>query len=224
VSAVTGRPGAVTGALPTIASDRVVSVVRADRAFDVGSLVVALNEGGIRAVELTLTTPGILTELAHTDIACRAPGAVLGVGTVLTAEQADDAIDAGAQFLVTPALSEDVARAAAARGVPVIMGALTPTEVRAAIDMGAAAVKIFPARALGPDYLRDLHGPFPGIPLIPSGGVNAANAAGFLQAGALAVTAGTDVVAPDLVSAGQWAAITERAATFVRAIADRDRG
>jgi 2-dehydro-3-deoxyphosphogluconate aldolase/(4S)-4-hydroxy-2-oxoglutarate aldolase len=199
-------------------------VVRADRAFDVGSLVVALNEGGIRAVELTLTTPGILTELAHTDIACRAPGAVLGVGTVLTAEQADDAIDAGAQFLVTPALSEDVARAAAARGVPVIMGALTPTEVRAAIDMGAAAVKIFPARALGPDYLRDLHGPFPGIPLIPSGGVNAANAAGFLQAGALAVTAGTDVVAPDLVSAGQWAAITERAATFVRAIADRDRG
>jgi 2-dehydro-3-deoxyphosphogluconate aldolase/(4S)-4-hydroxy-2-oxoglutarate aldolase len=215
---------AVTGPLPIIASDRVVSVVRADRAFDVGSLVVALNEGGIRAVELTLTTPGILTELAHTDIACRAPGAVLGVGTVLTAEQADDAIDAGAQFLVTPALSESVARAAAARGVPVIMGALTPTEVRAAIDMGADAVKIFPARALGPDYLRDLHGPFPGIPLIPSGGVNAANAAGFLQAGALAVTAGTDVVAPDLVSAGQWATITERAATFVRAIADRDRG
>lgn len=215
---------AVTGPLPIIASDRVVSVVRADRAFDVGSLVVALNEGGIRAVELTLTTPGILTELAHTDIACRAPGAVLGVGTVLTAEQADDAIDAGAQFLVTPALSESVARAAAARGVPVIMGALTPTEVRAAIDMGADAVKIFPARALGPDYLRDLHGPFPGIPLIPSGGVNAANAAGFLQAGALAVTAGTDVVAPDLVSAGQWATITERAATFVRAIADRGRG
>jgi 2-dehydro-3-deoxyphosphogluconate aldolase/(4S)-4-hydroxy-2-oxoglutarate aldolase len=215
---------AVTGPLPIIASDRVVSVVRADRAFDVGSLVVALNEGGIRAVELTLTTPGILTELAHTDIACRAAGAVLGVGTVLTAEQADDAIDAGAQFLVTPALSEDVARAAAARDIPVIMGALTPTEVRAAIDMGAAAVKIFPARALGPDYLRDLHGPFPGIPLIPSGGVNAANAAGFLRAGAVAVTAGTDVVAPDLVSAGQWATITERAATFVRAIADRDRG
>jgi 2-dehydro-3-deoxyphosphogluconate aldolase/(4S)-4-hydroxy-2-oxoglutarate aldolase len=215
---------AVTGPLPIIASDRVVSVVRADRAFDVGSLVVALNEGGIRAVELTLTTPGILTELAHTDIACRAAGAVLGVGTVLTAEQADDAIDAGAQFLVTPALSEDVARAAAGRDIPVIMGALTPTEVRAAIDMGAAAVKIFPARALGPDYLRDLHGPFPGIPLIPSGGVNAANAAGFLRAGAVAVTAGTDVVAPDLVSAGQWATITERAATFVRAIADRDRG
>jgi 2-dehydro-3-deoxyphosphogluconate aldolase/(4S)-4-hydroxy-2-oxoglutarate aldolase len=215
---------AVSGALATITGDRVVSVVRADRAFDVGSLVVALNEGGIRAVELTLTTPGILTELAHTDIACRAAGAVLGVGTVLTAEQADDAIDAGAQFLVTPALSEDVARAAAARDIPVIMGALTPTEVRAAIDMGAAAVKIFPARALGPDYLRDLHGPFPGIPLIPSGGVNAANAVGFLRAGAVAVTAGTDVVAPDLVSAGQWATITERAATFVRAIADRDRG
>jgi 2-dehydro-3-deoxyphosphogluconate aldolase/(4S)-4-hydroxy-2-oxoglutarate aldolase len=215
---------AVTGALATITGDRVVSVVRADRAFDVGSLVEALNQGGIRAVELTLTTPGILTELARTDIARRAAGAVLGVGTVLTAEQADDAIDAGAQFLVTPSLSEDVARAAAARDIPVIMGALTPTEVRAAIDMGAAAVKIFPARALGPDYLRDLHGPFPGIPLIPSGGVNAANAAGFLRAGAIAVTAGTDVVAPGLVSSGQWGTITERAATFVRAIADRDEG
>jgi 2-dehydro-3-deoxyphosphogluconate aldolase/(4S)-4-hydroxy-2-oxoglutarate aldolase len=215
---------AVAGPLQVIASDRVVSVVRADRAFDVGSLVVALNLGGIRAVELTLTTPGILTELARTDIARRAAVAVLGVGTVLTAEQADDAIDAGAQFLVTPSLSEDVARAAAARDIPVIMGAFTPTEVRAAIDMGAAAVKIFPARALGPDYLRDLHGPFPGIPLIPSGGVNAANAAGFLRAGAVAVTAGTDVVAPDLVSSGQWGTITERAATFVRAIADRDGG
>jgi 2-dehydro-3-deoxyphosphogluconate aldolase/(4S)-4-hydroxy-2-oxoglutarate aldolase len=215
---------AVAGPLQVIASDRVVSVVRADRAFDVGSLVVALNLGGIRAVELTLTTPGILTELARTDIARRAAVAVLGVGTVLTAEQADDAIDAGAQFLVTPSLSEDVARAAAARDIPVIMGAFTPTEVRAAIDMGAAAVKIFPARALGPDYLRDLHGPFPGIPLIPSGGVNAANAAGFLRAGAIAVTAGTDVVARDLVSSGQWGTITERAATFVRAIADRDGG
>ena len=123
---------------------------------------------------------------------------MVGVGTVLTADQADDAIDAGAQFLVTPSVSEGVASVAAARDVPVIMGALSPTEVRAALDLGAAAVKIFPARAVGPDYLRDLHGPFPAIPLIPSGGVNAGNAAAYLRAGAVAVTAGTDVVAPDL--------------------------
>jgi 2-dehydro-3-deoxyphosphogluconate aldolase/(4S)-4-hydroxy-2-oxoglutarate aldolase len=208
--------------LATITGDRVVTVVRADRAFDVAALVAALTGGGIRAVELTLTTPGILAELATTDLA-RAPGAVVGVGTVHTAEQAGDAIDAGARFLVTPSVSEGVARVAAARDVPVVMGALSPTEVRAAVDLGAAAVKIFPARAVGPDYLRDLHGPFPGIPLIPSGGVNAGNAAAYLRAGAVAVTAGTDVVAPDLVVAGEWASITERAATFVAALDDWNR-
>jgi 2-dehydro-3-deoxyphosphogluconate aldolase/(4S)-4-hydroxy-2-oxoglutarate aldolase len=204
-----------------MAADRVVSVVRADRSFDIAALLGALTDGGIRTVELTLTTPGILTDLADTDLS-RVPEAVLGVGTVLTGEQADDAIDAGARFLVTPCVSEGVAQAGAARDVPVIMGALSPTEVRAALSMGAAAVKIFPARAVGPDYLRDLHGPFPGIPLIPSGGVNAGNAAAYLRAGAVAVTAGTDVVAPDLVDGGRWAAITERAATFVAAISDRD--
>jgi 2-dehydro-3-deoxyphosphogluconate aldolase / (4S)-4-hydroxy-2-oxoglutarate aldolase len=216
-----GRPPAAVGPLTTITGDRVVSVVRAKRAFDIGSLVAALTGGGIRAVELTLTTPGILAELAATDLS-PVPGAVLGVGTVFTAEQADDAIDAGARFLVTPSVSEGVAHAAAARDVPVIMGALSPTEVRAALDLGAAAIKIFPARAVGPDYLRDLHGPFPGTALIPSGGVNAGNAAAYLRAGAVAVTAGTDVVAPHLVTGGQWAAISERAATFVAAIADQD--
>jgi 2-dehydro-3-deoxyphosphogluconate aldolase / (4S)-4-hydroxy-2-oxoglutarate aldolase len=144
-----GRPpAAVTGPLPTITGDRVVSVVRADRTFDIGSLVAALTDGGIRAVE-----------------------------------QADDAVDAGARFLVTPSVSEGVAHAAAAHDVPVITGALSPTEVRAALDLGAAA---------------------------------------YLRAGAVAVTAGTDVVAPDLVAGSQWAAITERAATFVAAIADGD--
>ncbi len=204
-----------------MAADRVVSVVRADQSFDIAALLAALTGGGIRTVELTLTTPGILTDLAAADLS-RVPEAVLGVGTVLTTEQAEDAIDAGARFLVTPCVSEGVARTAAARDVPVIMGALSPTEVRAALTLGAAAVKIFPARAVGPDYLRDLHGPFPGIPLIPSGGVNAGNAAAYLRAGAVAVTAGTDVVAPDLVDGGRWAAITERAAAFVAAIADRD--
>jgi 2-dehydro-3-deoxyphosphogluconate aldolase/(4S)-4-hydroxy-2-oxoglutarate aldolase len=212
----------VAGPLATITGDRVVSVVRSERSFDIGSLLTALTAGGIRAVELTLTTPGILAELAATDLA-RVPGAALGVGTVLTAEQADQAIDAGAQFLVTPSISESVASVAAAREVPVIMGALSPTEVRAALDLGAAAVKIFPARVVGPDYLRDLHGPFPAIPLIPTGGVNAGSASAYLRAGAVAVTAGTDVVAPILVSGGQWATITERAATFVAALDDRNR-
>jgi 2-dehydro-3-deoxyphosphogluconate aldolase / (4S)-4-hydroxy-2-oxoglutarate aldolase len=137
---------------------------------------------------------------------------------VLTAEDAEAAIDAGARFLVTPAVREAVAGVAAARNVPVIMGAYTPTEVMAAVDLGAAAVKIFPARTGGPDYLRDLRGPFPGVALIPSGGISAGNAASYLAAGATAVTAGTDVVAPDLVDAANWTVITDRARGFVAAI------
>jgi 2-dehydro-3-deoxyphosphogluconate aldolase/(4S)-4-hydroxy-2-oxoglutarate aldolase len=202
-------------ALQVIAEDRAVTVVRAPQPFDVGSLVAALTAGGLRAVELTLTTPDILSRLAD---ASTDSGAVIGVGTVLTAEDAETAIDAGAQFLVTPAVREAVAGVGAARNIPVIMGAYTPTEVMAAVDLGAAAIKIFPARQGGPDYLRDLRGPFPGLALIPSGGINTGNAASYLAAGAIAVTAGTDVVAPDLVAAADWTVITDRAKGFVAAI------
>jgi 2-dehydro-3-deoxyphosphogluconate aldolase/(4S)-4-hydroxy-2-oxoglutarate aldolase len=202
-------------ALQVIAEDRAVTVVRAPQPFDVGSLVTALATGGLRAVELTLTTPDILARLGGASID---DGAVIGVGTVLTAEDAEAAIDAGARFLVTPAVREAVAGVAAARNVPVIMGAYTPTEVMAAVDLGAAAVKIFPARTGGPDYVRDLRGPFPGVALIPSGGISAGNAASYLAAGATAVTAGTDVVAPDLVDAANWTVITDRARGFVAAI------
>jgi 2-dehydro-3-deoxyphosphogluconate aldolase / (4S)-4-hydroxy-2-oxoglutarate aldolase len=202
-------------ALQVIAEDRAVTVVRAPQPFDVGSLVTALATGGLRAVELTLTTPDILARLGGASID---DGAVIGVGTVLTAEDAEAAIDAGARFLVTPAVREAVAGVAAARNVPVIMGAYTPTEVMAAVDLGAAAVKIFPARTGGPDYVRDLRGPFPGVALIPSGGISAANAASYLAAGATAVTAGTDVVAPELVDAANWTVITDRARGFVAAI------
>lgn len=202
-------------ALQVIAEDRAVTVVRAPQPFDVGSLVTALATGGLRAVELTLTTPDILARLGGASID---DGTVIGVGTVLTAEDAEAAIDAGARFLVTPAVREAVAGVAAARNVPVIMGAYTPTEVMAAVDLGAAAVKIFPARTGGPDYVRDLRGPFPGVALIPSGGISAGNAASYLAAGATAVTAGTDVVAPDLVDAANWTVITDRARGFVAAI------
>ena len=207
-------------ALQTIAEDRAVTVVRAPRPYDVDPLVAALAAGGLRAVELTLTTPGILAALADANTG---GGAMVGVGTVLTADDAEAAIDAGARFLVTPGVREGVAGVAARRDIPLIRGALTPTEVMAAVDLGAAAVKIFPARATGPDYLRDLHGPFPGLALIPSGGINAGNAAAYLAAGAIAVTAGTDVVAPDLVTEADWAAITDRARSFVAAINEQGR-
>ena len=122
---------------------------------------------------------------------------------MLTADQARSAVDAGAEFLVTPGIRAGVAKVGSDSGIPVIMGALTPTEVLVALDLGAAAVKIFPASAFGPAYFKDLRGPFPDVALIPSGGVNAGNAADFLARGAVAVSAGTDVVPPQAVLSGR---------------------
>jgi 2-dehydro-3-deoxyphosphogluconate aldolase/(4S)-4-hydroxy-2-oxoglutarate aldolase len=189
---------------------RVLAVVRAPSIPDIHGLVAALAAGGIPTVELTFTTPDVLRHVT----AARDAGTPVGVGTVLTADQAKAAVDAGARFLVTPGVRADVAEVGVAAGVPVYLGAFTPTEVATAMDLGAAAVKIFPAGLHGPRYLSDLRGPFPDVPLLPSGGVNAENAAAFLAAGAVAVCAGTGVVPPGAVAAGSWSDITARATTF----------
>ncbi|MER7844480.1 bifunctional 4-hydroxy-2-oxoglutarate aldolase/2-dehydro-3-deoxy-phosphogluconate aldolase [Kitasatospora sp. NPDC096077] len=204
-----------TADLSELWDDPVIAVVRAPRIPDAAALCAALAEGGIRFTEFTYTTPDVTD---HLEIAAAA-GWRVGVGTVLTAEQAERGIDAGASFLVTPGCRPEVAEVGRARGVPVVLGALTPTEVARAVDLGAAAVKIFPARSFGPGYFKDLRGPYPDVPLVASGGVNAGNAAEFLAQGALAVCAGTDVVPPAAVEAGDWAEITRRARAFTRACA-----
>jgi 2-dehydro-3-deoxyphosphogluconate aldolase/(4S)-4-hydroxy-2-oxoglutarate aldolase len=192
-------------------ADRVVCVVRCPEIPDAPQLCLALKAGGIRTIELTFTTPDVLRHLAA---AAGLPDVVVGAGTVLTAADAKAAIDAGARFLVTPGLRPDVATVAREAGVPFLMGALTPTEVLAADELGATAVKIFPASAFGPRYLRDLHGPYPHVRLVPSGGITAENAPEYLQAGAAAVTAGTGVVPPAAVAAADWSTLTRRAAEF----------
>jgi 2-dehydro-3-deoxyphosphogluconate aldolase / (4S)-4-hydroxy-2-oxoglutarate aldolase len=203
-----------SAAMAAILQDRALAVVRAPAIPDPVALSNALAHSGIRVVELTFTTPGVLDYLS----AAASSDAVLGMGTVCTADQAKAAIGAGARFLVTPGVRSEVAKAGSDSGIPVIMGALTPTEVLAALDLGAAAVKIFPASAFGPRYFKDLRGPFPEVALIPSGGVNAGNAAEFLAHGAVAVTAGTDVVPPQAVASGDWSDIASRAAVFVRSL------
>lgn len=200
--------------IDVLRADRALAVVRADRIPDAAALCRALLDGGIRTVELTFTTPDVLDHLAKAADS----GALLGVGTVLTADQARAAIDAGARFLVTPGVRAGVAEVAVAAGVPVFLGAFTPTEVAMAVDLGSTGVKIFPAGRLGPGYLSDLRGPYPQVELLPSGGVSAADAGAYLAAGALAVCAGTGVVPPASVAAGDWTAITERARDFVAAL------
>ena len=195
-------------------TDRTLAVVRAPSITDAAELCRALSSGGIRTVELTFTTPDALTHVQRAAETAADHGAVIGIGTVMTADQARAAIDAGAQFLVTPGLRTEVAAVATAAGIPFSLGAMTPTEVARAHDLGSSAVKIFPARQLGPAYLKDLRGPYPDIRLLPSGGIDASNARSYLDAGAAAVCCGTSVVPPAAVAAGNWADIAARAAAF----------
>jgi 2-dehydro-3-deoxyphosphogluconate aldolase/(4S)-4-hydroxy-2-oxoglutarate aldolase len=206
--------------LDLLRSDRVLSVVRAPAIGDARDLCSALVAGGIHVIELTFTTPDLPKHLERA--ASGDTGAVVGAGTVQTAAQARTAVEAGAQFLVTPGQGPEAAAIVAAAhdaGVPVVLGSLTPSEVMTAVALGADAVKIFPAHQFGPKYLKDLNGPFPGVPLVPSGGVNAGNARAFLDAGALAVSAGTDVVSPADVAAGNWSDITAKAKAFCAVLA-----
>ncbi|MEU4190914.1 bifunctional 4-hydroxy-2-oxoglutarate aldolase/2-dehydro-3-deoxy-phosphogluconate aldolase [Kribbella sp. NPDC026611] len=207
--------------LELLRADRVLTVVRAPEIADARDLCAALVAGGIHVVELTYTTPDLPRHLERAASTASETGAVVGAGTVQTADQAQQAIDAGAQFLVTPGQGPEaaaIAAAALAANVPVVLGAFTPSEVMTALALGSTAVKIFPAHHLGPKYFKDLNGPFPGVPLIPSGGVNAANARDFLAAGALAVSAGTDVVSPADVAAANWDTITTKAKSFCAAL------
>lgn len=199
---------------------RVLAVVRAPSVPDPAALCAALAEGGIRVVELTFTITGVEKHLAAAAAhaaSAQGAGTVVGAGTVLGADQARAAIDAGASFLVTPAVgrfAEEVMTVARDAGVPVMLGAFTPSEVLSATDLGADVVKIFPASLGGPRHLADLRGPFPDVALVPSGGVTADNARAFLDAGALAVSAGTGVVPPQAVADAEWGRIAEATRVF----------
>ncbi len=201
--------------IETLTADRALAVVRAPRIDDPAALCRALAAGGIRTVEFTFTTPGVEAVIAAA--AAEPHGALVGAGTVTDARTAEAAIAAGARFLVTPGISEGAAAVARDAGVPIMLGALSPTEVMRAVELGSAAVKIFPASTVGPGHLKDLRGPFPGVPFVPSGGLHADNAAQWMAAGALAVTAGSSVVGAKDIEAAAWDAVTERAHAFSRA-------
>ncbi|HEX3678429.1 MAG TPA: bifunctional 4-hydroxy-2-oxoglutarate aldolase/2-dehydro-3-deoxy-phosphogluconate aldolase [Galbitalea sp.] len=199
-----------------IGEDRAVVVIRAAVIDDPVALVSALVEGGIRAIEFTFTTEGVLEHIRRAIAADT--GAAIGAGTVTIADQARAARDAGATFLVTPAVLPDVAAEGLAMRVPVLLGAFTPTEVMKAMELGVSAVKVFPAVTAGTDHFSQLLGPLPGVRLIASGGIDANNAARFLRSGAFAVTAGSSVVPVAAIEAHDWAGITAGARAFVAAL------
>ncbi|MFC0436746.1 bifunctional 4-hydroxy-2-oxoglutarate aldolase/2-dehydro-3-deoxy-phosphogluconate aldolase [Kutzneria buriramensis] len=190
---------------------RLVGIIRGDGVEKTRDAVRVLFDSGVRLVEVSLTGPGALEAISSVE----APdGCWLGAGTVRTAAQASAAIAAGATFAVSPALSASAAACVEA-GLPLLAGALTPTEIETALSLGVEAVKLFPASIGGPAYLSALRQPFPDVPFVPVGGVGLAEAEAYLAAGAIAVGVGSPLVG-DAASGGDLSALAERAARFVK--------
>lgn len=202
---------------PQLAQSRVVAILRGTTAAQVVKASLALADGGITCVEVTLNTAGAFE--AVTELCAALPRDVaVGAGTVIDADMATAAMDAGAAFLVSPSVCVDVVEAGRARGVPSYPGAYTPTEILTAWRAGAAAVKLFPAVTGGPAHLSTIRGPLRDIPLVPTGGISVESATDYLRAGAFAVGLGGPLTG-DLDGAIDTAALTDRARRLLAAVA-----
>ncbi|VXB82420.1 4-Hydroxy-2-oxoglutarate aldolase [Arthrobacter sp. 9AX] len=198
--------------LAGVRHSRLVAIVRGNDGAAAAQAALAAMEEGFAYVEIALTTPDALE--AITSVRAAAPaGSFVGAGTVLGKQDVDDVAAAGGQFIVTPSLAPSI-EAAAGRGIPVLAGALTPSEAFEAMNRGATAVKLFPASIGGPGYLKAVRDPFPDIPFIAVGGVGLDEAAGYWAAGAIAVGLGGPLFG-DAASGGDLAPMRERARKFV---------
>jgi len=199
----------------------VVAVLRAPSAEAAVLATDALVAGGVRGIEITYSTPDAAAAIR--EIRRRhGEGVHLGGGTVLEVGQAAEAVDAGAEFLVSPGTEARLTAAMLETGATVLCGALTPSEVMATRAMGVHVVKLFPASLGGPAFLRALRGPFPDVSFVPTGGVNADNLADWLAAGAVAVGAGGELCPTAAMVNGDWDTITGLARHYAAA-ADRAR-
>ncbi len=194
-----------------------VAVIRGPSAELTLQMVEALVAGGVKGIEITYSTPR--AEEVVSALADRyGDSIVLGMGTLTDAAQAKSAQAAGAGYLVSPICDPDLVRAMAATGLPTMAGALTPTEVFLAHRLGSDVVKLFPGSLTGPGYVRALKGPFPNIPIMPTGGVSAANVAEWFAAGVIAVGAGSELCPPRLAREGKFDEIIRLASEFVEVV------
>jgi 2-dehydro-3-deoxyphosphogluconate aldolase/(4S)-4-hydroxy-2-oxoglutarate aldolase len=191
----------------------IVAVVRAESGDLAEKALRAALDGGVNVVEVTMTVPGaigVIKSLAGSlgrDV-------ILGAGTVLDPQTARDCIDAGAKFIVSPNTNPETISAAKSAGAAAMPGALTPSEVVTAWQAGADIIKVFPGNVVGPSYIKDLHGPFPQIPFMPTGGVDLTTARDWLAAGAVALGVGGALIDKKLMAAGNFDEITHRARRF----------
>src|ERR1039457_2175372 len=194
----------------------IIAVVRAQQAAQVLPLSEALIAGGVRVIEITMTTPNAIAAIreAREKLGERA---LFGVGTVLDADTARAAIAAGAGFGVTPICRTELVAIAHAAGCPIMLGGYTPTEAQLAHEAGADFIKIFPADTLGAGYIKSLRAPLPHLRIVPTGGVDVQNVADFLKAGCAALGVGSSLVSAKILQSADWPELTRRASAFVTA-------
>jgi 2-dehydro-3-deoxyphosphogluconate aldolase/(4S)-4-hydroxy-2-oxoglutarate aldolase len=208
---VSTQRSAVTAAIEQAG---VVAIIRMKEPEKVRAVAEAIAAGGARALEVTMTVPRaveLIAELAPT----MPSGFLLGAGTVVDAATAKRVIDAGAQFVVGPVFRREVITACHERDVPVLPGCFTPTEILEAWDAGADIVKVFPATALGPGFIKDVRAPLPHVKLMPTGGVTLDNAGEWIKAGAVAVGVGTALLDAKAIAAGDYATLRANAERIV---------
>jgi len=210
-------------AMERLCRQGVIAVVRAKSGSQLLEVAGALLAGGVDCVEITMTTPNALEVIAQCR---RALGekAMIGVGSVLSAAVARQAIQAGAQYVVSPIFKAEIVQAAHEAGLPCVPGSFTPTEILTATEAGAGAVKVFPGGAVGPQYIRDLLAPMPHLKLTPTGGVTLETAAEWIAAGAVTLGIGSALVTRKALAEGDFAGIQRLAEQYVRIVAEARAG
>ena len=198
-----------------IKTERAIAVIRTDSVERALSAAKAAIDGGFRVIEITVSFSEASIAIAklaeNSDL-------LVGAGTILNRDQVNEAVTAGARFLVSPCVLPEVIDAARELKAAIIPGAFTPTEIFAAYSLGADIVKIFPAVKFGPEYLKAVRGPLPQIPIMPTSGVDASNVADWFRAGAVAVGAVSTVFDPALIQKADWDGLTKRAREFMEAV------
>lgn len=201
--------------LEKIKREKLVAIIRADSADQLEKVVDSLYAGGVRVIEITLNTDGALEAIR--SISGRNKEILIGAGTVLDRDQAKAAIEAGAQFLLAPTLDKETIEAGNEAGVPVIPGIMTPTEALHAYRWGAKMVKVFPAKSVGINFAKDIHGPMPFIDMMAVGGISPDNLGDYLNAGWASTGIGTSLVNQKRIDEGKFDEIEQSARQFIAA-------
>lgn len=192
----------------------VVGIIRGLQPDDVDHILPAYRASGLTTIEITMNTAGA-SSIIRNAIQRHSEGLNIGAGTVCTPDDLDQALDAGAQFIVTPVISKKVIKACVRRGIPIFPGAFTPSEIYKAWSLGASMIKVYPATSLGPEYIKDVKAPLNQLRLMPTGGISLDNMGTYFKAGADGVGIGSHLFDKALIQAQDWDGLKNHLQNFV---------